>query len=395
LTFANPYGIEVMPRPFGTMLGSARGGRSRKGADLGVPGPAVGDGSELRELREHQPGDPFKRIAWRPSARRGQLLVRDFEREERDVVWVVLDASVELWAGPPGRAPLDFGIDEIASVAKHHLSRGDRVGMVVIGGRVRALLEPDRGARHAQQLALGLVLGAATYDADRTELEERDVAVRVLEHLRPLDHRLGEVQRHDLDRLAFRAEVALGKAPFVAPVPDAPSQRERVLRHYLAAFGIDSPPRTDPERLRTDEAMARMLDRMAQRKPRPSLVHIWSPAPETQRPDLVRAIVRLRRQGCRVRWITAHQEESVQTGDTVVAQVVADAVVLRSRAARERGERLLRRMGIRVERLRRGGLTLGHVEHTPASSPDAGRPSSPSVLRVTSGVGASVPKSKS
>jgi uncharacterized protein (DUF58 family) len=394
LTFANPYGIEVLPRPFGTMLGSARGGRSRKGADLGMPGPAVGDGTNFRELREHQPGDPFKRIAWRPSARRGQLLVRDFEREERDVVWVILDASVELWAGAPGLAPLDYGIDEISSVARYHLSRGDRVGMAVVAGRVRALLEPDRGARHAQQLALGLVLGAATYDADRTELEERHVAVRVLEHLRPLDHRLGEVQRHDLDRLAFRAEVAIGKAPFVAPMPDAPSQRERVLRHYLASFGIDSPARSDPERARTDETLTRLLERIGQRKPRPSLIHIWSPAPERQRPDLLHAVVKLRRLGCHVRWITAHQEESVQSGNSVVAQIVADAVVLRSRAARERGERMLRRMGIRVERIRRGALTVSHGQTPVAPSDESSRPSSPSVLRVTSSAGFSPPKVK-
>lgn len=364
LTFANPFGIEVLPKPFGLMLSSARGGRSRRGADIGQPGPSAGDGTELRELREHQPGDPFKRIAWRPSARRGQLLVRDFEREERDVVWVVLDASVELWAGKPGHAPLDFGIDEIASVARHHLTRGDRVGLAVVGGRVRALLEPERGARHAQQLALGLALGSLTYDADRSELEERDVAVRVIEHLRPLDQRLGDVPRHDLDRLAFRAEVAIAKAPFVAQLPDAPTQRERVLRQYLAAFGIDSPARSDPERTRTDEALARMLDRIAQRKPKASLVHVWSPAPEHPRPELMHAVIRLRKAGANVRWIAAHQEESVLVlDDRAVSRVVADAVVLRSRTARERGERTLRHMGIRVERVRRPQLA-------PAPRPD-------------------------
>jgi uncharacterized protein (DUF58 family) len=390
LTFANPYGIEVLPRAFAPMLTSARGGRSRRGADLGVPGPRAGDGTELRELREHQPGDPFKRIAWRPSAKRGQLLVREFEREERDVVWVVLDASVELWAGPPGSAPLDFGIDELASVARQHLVRGDRVGLAVVGARVRALLEPDRGARHAQHLALGLVLGAATYDSDRSDLEERDVAVRVLEHLRPLDAKLGDVKRHDLDRLAFRAEVAISRAPFVAPLPDAPSQRERVLRHYLASFGIDSPGRSDPERSRTDEALARMLDRIAQRKPHPSLVHIWSPAPDAQRPDLMRAVVRLRREGAHVRWITAHQEESVQVGDSVAAHVVADAVVLRSRAARERGERLLRRMGIRVERLRKGFLSSGQID----AALTAGDSGATSVRRLASTLSGASPKAR-
>ena len=62
-------------------------------ADAGRPGPLSGDGYELRELRDHQPGDPFKRIAWKASARHGTLLVRDHEREERDVVWLLLDAS--------------------------------------------------------------------------------------------------------------------------------------------------------------------------------------------------------------------------------------------------------------------------------------------------------------
>jgi uncharacterized protein (DUF58 family) len=383
LTFANPHGVEVLPRPFGALLTSARGGRGRKGATQGMPGPVRGDGTELRELREHHPGDPFKRIAWLPSARRGQLLVRELEREERDVVWVVLDASVELWAGPPGRAPLDFGIDELASVARQHLTRGDRVGMAVVGGRLRALLEPDRGPKHGGQIALGLVLGAATYDADRSELDEHDVAVRVLEHLRPLDPRLGDVRRKDLDRLAFRAEVALARAPFVAPKPEAFTQRETVLRHYLAAFGIESPPRSDPERARTDEAIIRLLERIAQRKPRASIVYVWSPAPDAQRPELGRAVNRLRRGGAQVRWITAHHEESVQVGDSAVARVVADAVVLRSRSARERGERVLRRMGIRVERMRRAAHGALDVDAA-VTSADSG---ASSVRRLASTMG--------
>ncbi|MCU0692251.1 MAG: DUF58 domain-containing protein, partial [Polyangiaceae bacterium] len=280
LTFANPYGVEVLPRPFAPMLLAARGGRARHAAEAGRPGPMAGDGMDLRELREHQPGDAFKKIAWRASARRGKLLVRDFEHDERDVVWVVLDASVELWSGLPGKAALDLGIDEVASLARRHLQRGDSVGLAVIGGRLRGMLEPDRGPRHAHSLALALMLTTGTYDADRSELEERDVAVRVLEHLRPMDAKLSGKARVDLDRLAFHAESALVRAPFRGVTPEAPTARERILRKYLACFGIESPARSDPERLRTDEAISRMLDRLSQRRPRPSLVHVWSLAPE-------------------------------------------------------------------------------------------------------------------
>src|SRR5689334_8022459 len=131
LMFANPHGIEVVPKPLFAMLQTARGGRARALAEAGRPSPLPGEGEQLKELREHVAGDPFKRIAWKASARRGQLLVREMEREERDIAWLIIDASVELWAGEEGRAPLDVSVDELGGVAARHLARGDKVGLVV------------------------------------------------------------------------------------------------------------------------------------------------------------------------------------------------------------------------------------------------------------------------
>src|SRR5262249_15426401 len=172
-----------------TYLMVPRGGRSHLVASSGRPGRTRGEGSDLRELREHQPGDPFRRIAWKASAKRGQLLVRDFEREERDVVWAVLEASVELWAGPLGRAAMDLAIDVVAAVCTRHLSRGDRVGLYITAPGLKAVIPPDHGPAHGNKIAHALTVGCGTYDAHRSELDDSDVAVRVLEHLRPLDSR--------------------------------------------------------------------------------------------------------------------------------------------------------------------------------------------------------------
>src|SRR5207302_1946161 len=125
---------------------------SRRAAEAGRSAPALGEGDEIRELRDHVSGDPFKRIAWKASARRGRLIVRDMEREERDVVWLVLDASVELWAGPEGRAPLDDMVDEVSALAARHLARGDRVGLAVLASRPRTWLTPASGAPHAVKI---------------------------------------------------------------------------------------------------------------------------------------------------------------------------------------------------------------------------------------------------
>ncbi|MGK4004149.1 DUF58 domain-containing protein [Sorangium sp. So ce1036] len=165
LTFANPYGIEVLPRPFMAYLAQPRGGRSHLLAASGRPGRARGEGDDLRELREHQPGDPFRKIAWKASARRGTLLVREFDREERDVVWILVDAAVELWAGPLGRAPLDLMIDEAASIATRHLGRGDRVGLIILAPGPRVTIPPEHGPGHGEKIAQALTVGCGTYDA--------------------------------------------------------------------------------------------------------------------------------------------------------------------------------------------------------------------------------------
>lgn len=373
LTFANPYGIEVVPRPFATYLTIGRGGPSHLHAPSGRAGRLRGDGSSLRELREHQPGDPFRRIAWKASARRGKLMVREYEREERDVVYIVLDVSVELWSGPVGRAPLDILIDEAAALASRHLARGDRVGLEVVASTMRASVPPDTGRAQAQKFVQALTTAGNTLDASRSDLDELDVAVRVIEHLRPLDDRgLADVPRTALDKLAQRADAMRSRAPFRVRAPEGKSERDSTLRRYLASFGIDSPPKTGSERKSTGEMLTQTLSNLAKAKPRPSIVHILAGSPElTVQPALGQAVRRLRRGGTLIAWALpafdpsltppwrkpklVDDEIEVATDDQVfdpVAPQAARAVQIRAAVAQRKAEIALQKMGVRVQRIK-------------------------------------------
>jgi len=399
LTFANPYGIEVLPRPFATYLMQPRGGRSHLVAASGRPGRTRGEGSDLRELREHQPGDPFRRIAWKASAKRGRLMVRDFEREERDVVWIVLQPLVELWAGPPGRAPLDLAIDETAAVATRHLARGDRVGLPITAPGLKLVLPPDHGPAHGHKIAHALTVSTGTYDAHRSDLDEPDVTVRVLEHLRPLDARgLADVRRGDIDKLALRADAMRSRAPFAPSAPFGRTARDRTLRRYLAAFGIESPPRNESDRREADAALVDALQHVAKAKPRASLVHVVAPPPEeSAMPPLSDALRRLMRSGATVSWSSPPIDAALappyddparppRTDDedapllpprgtspfAEIAPIAAEAVRVRARAQQSRREAGLRRLGVRVVRVRHAvaarASELAEGEATPAAA---------------------------
>jgi len=370
LTFANPFGVEVMPRPFAMAMKSPRGGRSRMVADEGRPGPLGGDGMELRELREHRPGDPLKRVAWKASARRAQLMVRDYEREERDVVWILLDASIELWSGTPGHAPLDLSIDEVAAVAQRHLARGDRVGLAILAARKLAWIRPNRGPSLAIELMAALAHATGTWDADRSDLDEVDVALRVLEHMRPLDpaaaHR---VRPSDLDRVARRVDRLKTRAPFPGAEVWAETTREQLLRSYLAAFGISSAARLEADRPKTDARIAASLEQIMRERPRPSAIYIWSPAPDlAARPEIARAIAKFPRRRVDLRWISMRLEPSIPREGTPLMPAVADAVAMRALVAQERGEAELRRQGIRVEKLIARGTVLPPTPTTETST---------------------------
>jgi hypothetical protein len=232
-------------------------------------------------------------------------MVREFDLEERDVVWFLVDASVELWAGLSGQTPLDRAIEQAAALAERHLEVGNRVGLLVVAGRRLAMLAPASGSAHAARIMEALSFATNCHDVDRSEFDEQDVAIRVLEHLRPLEPTVVEgVRSNDVDKLSRRAAVVLTRAPFSLSPPAANSEREAVLRHYLAAFGIDSPPKLEPDRPRTDTELLSALTDILRQKPRPSLVTVVSPLPQpSQQKQLLEGLKRLPRRHCEIRWL--------------------------------------------------------------------------------------------
>lgn len=352
LTFANPFGIEVLPRAYARLLRSSRGGRSRRESEQSRVRPFSGDAAELRELRQHQSGDPFRRIAWKASARRGQLLVREHEREERDVVFLLLDAAVELGGGRVGSAPLDRGIDEAAAAAVRHIARGDDVGLGILGRRQLAWISPDRGTAHALHLLETLAHATSSVHADRSGLDETEVALRVLEHMRPLDPEVaGNVGPYELERLARRVEKLLPRAPFPKVTPFAAQPRERTLRSYLEAYGLGSPPRTGPDRLEVDQLLVQALQRARAERPEPTLIYLISPAPDPgTRLPLIEATLRRRGRHAEVVWasVPTYAGTDEPEGPSGVA---ARTLVRRARLAAIQGERALRRSRLQIERI--------------------------------------------
>src|SRR5262249_29343180 len=138
--FPNPIAVKVFPRTIGLRGQPVRAVGGALHEQVGLHHVRRrGLSGELREIREHTHGDPFKFIAWKATARRQQLMVRDLENEIVTTHVVLLDVGAGMRSGSLGRSPLDWACDAAAALAKVALGNSDRIGLV--GFDTRPLVE--------------------------------------------------------------------------------------------------------------------------------------------------------------------------------------------------------------------------------------------------------------
>jgi uncharacterized protein (DUF58 family) len=89
--------------------------------EASVAAPRAGSGTELFGVREYRPGDSLRRIHWRSSARRGELVVREYEPPGVQTLGIFCDPA------PPGDAVADQVARLAASEAWDCLRGGGRV----------------------------------------------------------------------------------------------------------------------------------------------------------------------------------------------------------------------------------------------------------------------------
>lgn len=169
-TFRAERSLVVLPmvfpiQGFPTLAGYLPGGQVIQRKTQDVTPHAAG-------VRQYVPGDPMKRIHWATSARRGQLMVKEFEQDPQAEVWIFLDAEARVQAQKAYETPampletllfsrkpkltlppstLEYAISVAASLAHYFISRNRAVGFVA-QDRAYAMIPPERSQRQETKI---------------------------------------------------------------------------------------------------------------------------------------------------------------------------------------------------------------------------------------------------
>lgn len=111
-----------------------------------LPARRAGIGEEFFSLREYSPGDEYRKINWKASSRRGDLIVNEFEALKITDVIIILDARRETALGEE-KSILDYSLDAAASLSAATLKGGNRLGFFAYGDSFHRLY-PGTTRRH-------------------------------------------------------------------------------------------------------------------------------------------------------------------------------------------------------------------------------------------------------
>lgn len=156
------FEYSVYPRTLGVAVTSAK--LLGMGGVGDIPINRVGVGTEFYDIREYQPGDDFRQINWKATAKRGELMTNEHMREVGGACYIVLEAV----------APDYFDRDRLAAaflgIANTLAMQGTMFG-VVVHDRER-VKEVKRIDAPAASLALALSVALEFADLSRPDFED-------------------------------------------------------------------------------------------------------------------------------------------------------------------------------------------------------------------------------
>ncbi len=102
-------------------------------------------GTEFESISEFRLGDDPRRIDWRATARTRRLVVRRFQVEQHQDVFLLIDCG-RLMGSAAGRGTkLDCAVDSALYLARTALANGDRCGLALFDSAVTGFLPPRSG----------------------------------------------------------------------------------------------------------------------------------------------------------------------------------------------------------------------------------------------------------
>ncbi|MEM6842615.1 MAG: DUF58 domain-containing protein [Bacteroidota bacterium] len=144
----------------------------------------LGHNQEFEQIKEYIAGDDYRTINWKATARRGGLMVNNYQDERAQSVYAVVDKSRSMKMPFEGMTLLDYAINASLVISNIILKKEDKAGLITFQHKVQGFVPAHRRSRqlyllmealYNQKTAYKEVNYAALYATTKRRLAQRSL----------------------------------------------------------------------------------------------------------------------------------------------------------------------------------------------------------------------------
>ncbi|MEO3407145.1 DUF58 domain-containing protein [Mucilaginibacter sp. CAU 1740] len=104
----------------------------------------IGHSMEFEQVKAYVPGDDYRTINWKATARRGDLMVNSYTDEKSQHVYCVIDKSRSMRMPFEGLSLLDYAINASLVLSNVALLKEDKAGLITVGEKIGSVVPADK-----------------------------------------------------------------------------------------------------------------------------------------------------------------------------------------------------------------------------------------------------------
>ncbi|MBO3699480.1 DUF58 domain-containing protein [Roseivirga sp. E12] len=113
----------------------------------------IGNNMEFEQIKNYVSGDDYRKVNWKATARKGRLMVNQYQDERSQQVYSVIDKGRVMQMPFEGLSLLDYAINSSLVISNIALKKGDKAGIVTFQQKVNSILPAS-----SRNMQLNLIL---------------------------------------------------------------------------------------------------------------------------------------------------------------------------------------------------------------------------------------------
>jgi uncharacterized protein (DUF58 family) len=112
----------------------------------------LGNSMEFEQIKAYVPGDDYRTINWKASARHGNLMSNNYTDEKSQQVYCIVDKSRAMKMPFEGLSLMDYAINASLVLSNVALLKEDKAGLITVADKIGAVVPAEKKPAHINKI---------------------------------------------------------------------------------------------------------------------------------------------------------------------------------------------------------------------------------------------------